>query len=217
MLRALCSVAAVPDRQLLRALFVAGRVRGALDQGNRLDRLLGRHAMTPLANMGQQLYEPPDVNGWELGPGWILDLVDAVAHELRVDARRQPEIQPRARRAAVSRRLRNACSTIMLARFPRRWASRRHDQRCSDYLRSDGAGPAVDAQLHSQGRRADPADRRRRRVSVQLGDGVMDFSRRAIRQGRRHARSPLASRRRSCCATSRSRRACRRATWWSCI
>jgi uncharacterized protein (DUF1800 family) len=28
-------------------------------------------AITPLTNMGQQLYEPPDVNGWELGPGWI--------------------------------------------------------------------------------------------------------------------------------------------------
>jgi uncharacterized protein (DUF1800 family) len=28
-------------------------------------------AVTPLANMGQNLYEPPDVNGWELGPGWF--------------------------------------------------------------------------------------------------------------------------------------------------
>ena len=28
-------------------------------------------AMTPMTNMGQQLFEPPDVNGWELGPGWI--------------------------------------------------------------------------------------------------------------------------------------------------
>ena len=28
-------------------------------------------AITPLTNMGQQLFEPPDVNGWELGPGWI--------------------------------------------------------------------------------------------------------------------------------------------------
>ena len=27
--------------------------------------------LTPLINMGQQLYEPPDVNGWELGPGWF--------------------------------------------------------------------------------------------------------------------------------------------------
>ena len=28
-------------------------------------------ALTPLLNMGQQLFEPPDVNGWELGPGWF--------------------------------------------------------------------------------------------------------------------------------------------------
>ena len=28
-------------------------------------------ALTPLTNMGQQLFEPPDVNGWEQGPGWI--------------------------------------------------------------------------------------------------------------------------------------------------
>jgi len=27
-------------------------------------------ALTPLTNMGQQLFEPPDVNGWELGPAW---------------------------------------------------------------------------------------------------------------------------------------------------
>ncbi|HEX6164140.1 MAG TPA: DUF1800 domain-containing protein [Vicinamibacterales bacterium] len=30
-----------------------------------------QNALTPLSNMGQQLYEPPDVNGWETGPGWI--------------------------------------------------------------------------------------------------------------------------------------------------
>lgn len=28
-------------------------------------------ALTPLANMGQQLFEPPDVNGWDVGPGWF--------------------------------------------------------------------------------------------------------------------------------------------------
>jgi uncharacterized protein (DUF1800 family) len=27
--------------------------------------------LTPLANMGQQLLEPPDVNGWHLGRGWF--------------------------------------------------------------------------------------------------------------------------------------------------
>jgi uncharacterized protein (DUF1800 family) len=26
---------------------------------------------TPLTNMGQTLFEPPDVNGWELGAGWF--------------------------------------------------------------------------------------------------------------------------------------------------
>jgi uncharacterized protein (DUF1800 family) len=29
------------------------------------------NALTPLLNMGQQLFEPPDVNGWELGAGWF--------------------------------------------------------------------------------------------------------------------------------------------------
>ncbi len=28
-------------------------------------------ALTPLSNMGQQLFEPPDVAGWELGRGWF--------------------------------------------------------------------------------------------------------------------------------------------------
>ncbi|HVL69532.1 MAG TPA: DUF1800 domain-containing protein [Vicinamibacterales bacterium] len=28
-------------------------------------------ALTPLVLMGQQLFEPPDVNGWDLGPGWF--------------------------------------------------------------------------------------------------------------------------------------------------
>ena len=27
--------------------------------------------LTPLLNMGQQLFEPPDVNGWDLGRGWF--------------------------------------------------------------------------------------------------------------------------------------------------
>ena len=28
-------------------------------------------ALTPLLDMGQTLFEPPDVSGWELGPGWF--------------------------------------------------------------------------------------------------------------------------------------------------
>src|SRR5215207_6306411 len=29
------------------------------------------NVLTPLVNMGQQLFEPPDVNGWDLGRGWF--------------------------------------------------------------------------------------------------------------------------------------------------
>ena len=29
------------------------------------------NVLNPLLAMGQQLYEPPDVNGWALGPGWF--------------------------------------------------------------------------------------------------------------------------------------------------
>lgn len=28
-------------------------------------------ALTPMLNMGQQLFEPPDVNGWAIGPSWF--------------------------------------------------------------------------------------------------------------------------------------------------
>ena len=30
-------------------------------------------ALAPLSNMGQILYEPPDVAGWDAGPGVVLD------------------------------------------------------------------------------------------------------------------------------------------------
>ena len=29
------------------------------------------NSLTPLINMGQQLFEPPDVSGWEVGPDWF--------------------------------------------------------------------------------------------------------------------------------------------------
>jgi hypothetical protein len=36
-----------------------------------VDRLLGNDALTPLSNMGQILYEPPDVAGWDAGQAWF--------------------------------------------------------------------------------------------------------------------------------------------------
>ena len=84
------AVALVPEPgQLAHALLVAGRVRRARGQGSRAGRLLGRHARARRSTaMGQTLFEPPDVNGWELGQGLVLDRRDAGAHELR--RRRSP-------------------------------------------------------------------------------------------------------------------------------
>ena len=39
--------------------------------------------------MGQQLLEPPDVNGWELGAGWFSSGRHARAHELRARSSRR--------------------------------------------------------------------------------------------------------------------------------
>jgi hypothetical protein len=50
-------------------------------------------ARTPLTNMGQTLFEPPDVAGWDLGRGWFSS-GDAGADEFRVHACRQPAVQP---------------------------------------------------------------------------------------------------------------------------
>lgn len=46
--------------------FVVRAIKEAGWRGLSLDA-----AITPLANMGQQLYEPPDVNGWALGAEWF--------------------------------------------------------------------------------------------------------------------------------------------------
>ena len=48
------------------AEFVVRAVKEAGWQGFSID-----NARTPMTNMGQTLFEPPDVNGWELGAGWI--------------------------------------------------------------------------------------------------------------------------------------------------
>lgn len=52
-------------------------------------------ALTPLVNMGQQLFEPPDVNGWEVGAGWFssggtlarMNFASALALNQRVNLR----------------------------------------------------------------------------------------------------------------------------------
>ncbi len=105
-------------------------------------------AMTPLTNMGQQLYEPPDVNGWELGPGWIstssmlsrMNFSSTLAANQRFNLAR--DAQPY--RATPDRVLQ-----YMLARFPNMGFTPTATNAMSDYLRST-AWTGTDAQLQTR-------------------------------------------------------------------
>ena len=66
---------------------------------------------TPLIDMGQTLFEPPDVNGWELGQGWFSTGAMLARMNFAAHARVQPAIQPGARRAPAHGRRRKRCST----------------------------------------------------------------------------------------------------------
>ena len=106
-------------------------------------------AITPLTNMGQQLYEPPDVNGWELGPGWIstssmlsrMNFASTLAANQRFNLAR--DAQPY--RADARTRAR-----IHRWRGSGRWAlRRRRSTSMTEYLRST-AWTGADAQLQQR-------------------------------------------------------------------
>jgi len=105
-------------------------------------------AITPLANMGQQLYEPPDVNGWELGPGWIstssmlsrMNFASTLAANQRFNLAR--DAQPH--RATPERVL-----EYLLARFRTMGFSATQTTSMLEYLRST-AWTGVDAQLQQR-------------------------------------------------------------------
>ena len=105
-------------------------------------------ALTPLSNMGQQMYEPPDVNGWELGPGWIstssmltrMNFAATLAANQRFNLAR--DAQPY--RTSPDRVL-----SYMLARFPNMGFTSTATGAMADYLRST-AWTGTDAQLQSR-------------------------------------------------------------------
>ena len=77
-------------------------------------RLLGQQRADAAVNMGQQLFEPPDVNGWDARAGLVLERRDARAHELRRDAGHQSAVQPArygARQVDSPEALCRSCST----------------------------------------------------------------------------------------------------------
>ena len=105
-------------------------------------------ALTPLTNMGQQLYEPPDVNGWATGPEWIstssmlsrMNFSATLASNQRFNLAR--DAQPH--RATPDRVLQ-----YMLARFPNMGFTATATNAMSDYLRST-AWTGTDAQLQTR-------------------------------------------------------------------
>ena len=107
------AVAPVPKPwQLAHALQLAGRVRvRAVKEvgwaGFSVDTL-----RAPLTAMGQTLFEPPDVNGWDLGPGWFTTGGMLARMNFAADARGQSAVQPRARARRV-RVVTRSCSRLL--------------------------------------------------------------------------------------------------------
>jgi len=106
------------------------------------------NALTPMTNMGQQLYEPPDVNGWELGAGWIstsgmlnrMNFASALASNQRFNLAR--DLQP-------YRQSPDTVLNYMLARFRTMGFTPAQTQAMLDYLRST-PWTGTDAQLQQR-------------------------------------------------------------------
>ena len=110
-------------------------------------------ALTPLTNMGQQLYEPPDVNGWELGAEWFstASMLSRMNFAATLAANQQFNL---AREAQPYRQSPERVLEFLIAAVPERGLHRRRLlggawTTCGPASR----GPAADAQLQHQGRR----------------------------------------------------------------
>jgi uncharacterized protein (DUF1800 family) len=106
------------------------------------------NALIPMSNMGQQLLEPPDVNGWETGPGWIstsgmlarMNFASSLAGNQRFNLAR--DLQP-------YRQTPDRVLEYLLARFRTMGFSQTQTQAMTDYLRST-AWSGSDSQLQAR-------------------------------------------------------------------
>jgi hypothetical protein len=106
-------------------------------------------AMTPLINMGQQLYEPPDVAGWSLGPDWfstgsMLSRMNFAA-TLMNNQRFNLQTASAAHRASPE-----ALLEFLLGRYSFTPLSSDVTNAMLDYLRQGGPWTGADAQLASK-------------------------------------------------------------------
>jgi uncharacterized protein (DUF1800 family) len=107
------------------------------------------NAITPLSNMGQNLYEPPDVNGWELGPGWFstssmlqrMNFASSLAQNQRFNL---------ARDAGAHRQSPDRVLEYMVGRFQALGFSSTATVAMLEYLRSGNGWTGTDAQLQTR-------------------------------------------------------------------
>ena len=103
-------------------------------------------AMNPLVNMGQQLYEPPDVNGWALGPEWFstASMLSRMNFAATLMANQRFNLQ---QAAAPARTSPEALLEFHLKRFTAAPFSADTSTALLDYLRLGGAWTGSDTQL----------------------------------------------------------------------
>lgn len=106
-------------------------------------------AMTPLVNMGQQLYEPPDVNGWALGPEWFstASMLSRMNFASTLMANQRFNLQQASRDYRSSP---EAMLEFQLKRFTPAPLSNEVRTALTDYLRQGAAYPLSDAALASK-------------------------------------------------------------------
>ena len=165
-------------RCVLRAVLLAGRVRGRGDQGHRLARLLGgrradaagEHGAEPVRAARRQRVGP--------GHGLVLHRLDAGADELRVRPGGQPEVQPATRAAQPFAQTPETLLAYVLDSVRTAPLESAVVDELSTYLTPPARGPASTAQLQAKV----PG-------LVHLVDGIagvpvrMKVTSRAVRQG----------------------------------
>jgi uncharacterized protein (DUF1800 family) len=103
-------------------------------------------ALTPMSNMGQQLFEPPDVNGWELGPGWF----STGAMLTRMNFAAQLALNQKFNLRNIARQARqtpDAVLSLMMDRLTPRSFSTESYRALRDYARAGAAWTGSDTQL----------------------------------------------------------------------
>ena len=103
-------------------------------------------AMTPLVNMGLQLYEPPDVNGWALGPEWFstASMLSRMNFAATLMANQRFNLQ---QASAPARSTPEALLAFHMKRFSSAPFSAETSAELLDYLRQGGAWTGSDTQL----------------------------------------------------------------------